>query len=189
MKSTHNDFRGHNLLFQEVQVCRRCSYNTLMGSLMVFWGVGVIWLLTSKKKSTIITDLCKIVSIRLYSLWMRLYCMTISADTIKHYQICLYISVKSFTSQYWPEGIGILLKIHHLSSFPSFQAFQSDDSPGAPDCHRRFLRSYQGQGQHFPGKLASEVLQRTSRWVLGVFRAGLGGRMIFWMAVWLKTRI
>ena len=42
MKSTHNDFRGHNLLFQEVQVCRRCSYNTLMGSLMVFWGVGVI---------------------------------------------------------------------------------------------------------------------------------------------------
>lgn len=125
MKSTHNDFRGHNLLFQEVQVCRRCSYNTLMGSLMVFWGVGVIWLLTSKKKSTIITDLCRIVSIRLYSLWMRLYCMTISADTIKHYQICLYISVKSFTSQYWPEGIGILLKIHHLSSFPSFQAFQS----------------------------------------------------------------
>lgn len=92
---------------------------------MLFWGVGGIWLLTSKKKSTIITDLCRIVSIRLYSLWMRLYCMTISANTIKHYQICLYISVKSFTSQYWLEGIGILLKIHHLSSFPYFQAFQS----------------------------------------------------------------
>ena len=140
---------------------------------MLLWGVSVIRLLTSKLKYTIISNLCRIVSIRLYSLSMRLYCMIISANTIKYYQICLYISVVSFILSidlkrfHGKKNIGFLLKIHHLSSFPSFQPFQSlpksprfGDSPGAPGCHRSLLRSYQGQGQHFPGKLASEVLQR-----------------------------